>query len=254
MYIHNVNILERLCSFKYTSSSFQNLVQALSKVYISLLIRILEEYDAPTILLFKVSTQNNQHKDIPDQEEQSGVIGAFNFSLWKSDGFYHGNSGCYLFTLTPKFRVFLPSDTNSANSKNYAYLNASSSYNENIGIGMWILFFISIECFYSNWEEKEPLMIFSNSFKGFGGTIEHGFRLWIDGRDPSRCYARAEDDSYKKGQIVDSINGLIKVYYNVSILLNIRGWLCRSMGIRNRTCLFDRLELFGKVLIFLFNS
>jgi len=136
MYIHNVNILERLCSFKYTSSSFQNLVQALSKVYISLLIRILEEYDAPTILLFKVSTQNNQHKDIPDQEEQSGVIGAFNFSLWKSDGFYHGNSGCYLFTLTPKFRVFLPSDTNSANSKNYAYLNASSSYNENIGIGM----------------------------------------------------------------------------------------------------------------------
>lgn len=31
MYIHNVNVLERLCSFKYTSSSFETLVQALSK-------------------------------------------------------------------------------------------------------------------------------------------------------------------------------------------------------------------------------
>jgi len=96
----------------------------------------LEEYDAPTILLFKVSTLNNQHKDIPDQEEQTGVIGAFNFSLWKSDGFYHGNSGCYLFNLTPKFRVFLPNDTKSANSGNYTYLNASPSYNANIGVGM----------------------------------------------------------------------------------------------------------------------
>lgn len=48
---------------------------------------------------------------------------------------------------------------------------------------------------------------------GFGSDGKGGYRLWIDGKDPAKSYARAEDTTFKSGPLVPGYNGQIVVNY-----------------------------------------
>jgi len=147
IYLHSANQLECLFASKYNSKAFTELVN-----------HALVSYDSPTIILFKYRSTTS-----------SGIIGAFNLSSWRNDGKYHGNSGCYLFSLTPKFNLYLPKSDQGA--KNYIYMD--NSKNERPGIG-------------------------------FGKTKDNNFRLWIDGVEPDWSYAETQDETFCPGSLIDN--------------------------------------------------
>jgi len=119
----------------------------------------------------------------------SGIFGAFsNLSSWKSDS---QKNECYLFSLTPKFNIYLPQISSSdKNTEDYFTISKN-------GIGKFF-------CFRKNFVKKFP---------GFGKTKDNHYRLWIDGVESEKSYAESEDEIFCPGSLIDDKNNFINIEY-----------------------------------------
>jgi len=177
VYLHSANKLERIHSSRYGPSAFKDFANILSNLSLRIIpYRIfLVNYDAPTIILCKFSSYKKE-----TYQSFSGILGGFNLSAWRNDGKYHGNSGCYIFSVTPKFHLYIPQFSNSSDAKKYTYLNNSEYGDERPGVG-------------------------------FGRTKDEKFRIWIDGLEPEKSYVEAQDETFCPGSLINEGSNSINV-------------------------------------------
>ncbi|CAD8181325.1 unnamed protein product [Paramecium octaurelia] len=129
-------------------------------------------YGGPTLILIYLDKKLN---NLPI------IFGAYNPNPW-SDGLkFQGDSGCYLFSISPSFRTYCT----TGNGQNYAYLNTKNIDRSKYKVGL-----------------------------GFGGNSEHtSFRLWIDDEIENRSKVASEDDTYQPGYIAGEIEGSIGIVF-----------------------------------------
>ncbi|KAM3129052.1 hypothetical protein pb186bvf_018830 [Paramecium bursaria] len=112
-------------------------------------------------------------------DKGSIVFGAYNPANW-SDGLkFQGDSGCFLFSLSPGFKQFMSNGT----QQNYCYLNTKQIDKSKYKVGM-----------------------------GFGGNNDHtSFRIWIDDEIETKSKVSSEDDTYQPGYLAGDIEGKINI-------------------------------------------
>ncbi|CAD8098236.1 unnamed protein product [Paramecium sonneborni] len=129
-------------------------------------------YGGPTLILIYI---DKKQCNIPI------IFGAYNPNAWTDGLKFQGDSGCYLFSISPSFRIF----GTTGNGQNYAYLNTKNIDRSKYKVGL-----------------------------GFGGNSEHtSFRLWIDDEIENRSKVASEDDTYQPGYIAGEIEGQIGILF-----------------------------------------
>ena len=134
---------------------------------------------------------------------KSSVTGAFTRKKWLDQGVFQGDDECYLFQLTPKFRVFsaqrfrrqFPNEADEQ-AQNYAYLHYFDHYDKND-------------------EELKLLNEIAPSGLGFGGRLvdklgggaQRTFRLWVDYQDmQGSSYVNNHNDAtFRQGALIDPV-------------------------------------------------